>query len=319
MISKKSIVLSDVNNASNKKAVLTLEKKEDDIFGTVRFYNFPAENMGLLTLGFYVNDKVIKSGLTRKANSLYSFMLGEDFISSKFSCAVIEFNEAKAVPILYGSSEGRDENVYASIINELASNNSMKNVKKVLDENGIDYDEDEKTEIESEIDKCMECENCANCFYKNYFYESNKTEVLQNEKTDDAVNGNLKEVIPEENHHEEIFNEDSFVGKLKPQIDKLFEKNPIEKNLEEMIPNSKFVKIEYEDDGDFYVFGLLYENNRIKYVCYGVPAVYEESPPNELSGYPTFLPLNKDDEKGFGYWLTYQDAETGEPVKAVID
>ena len=177
MISKKSIVLSDVNNASNKKAVLTLEKKEDDIFGTVRFYNFPAENMGLLTLGFYVNDKVIKSGLTRKANSLYSFMLGEDFISSKFSCAVIEFNEAKAVPILYGSSEGRDENVYASIINELASNNSMKNVKKVLDENGIDYDEDEKAEIESEIDKCMECENCANCFYKNYFYESNKTEV----------------------------------------------------------------------------------------------------------------------------------------------
>ena len=77
--------------------------------------------------------------------------------------------------------------------------------------------------------------------------------------------------------------------------------------------------MEYEDDGDFYVFGLLYDDNEnIKYVCYGVPAVFEENPPDELSGYPIWLPLDKDNAKGFGYWLTYQDASTGEPVKAII-
>ena len=103
------------------------------------------------------------------------------------------------------------------------------------------------------------------------------------------------------------------------KIDKLFENNPIEKNLEEIFPNSKFVKIEYEDDGDFYVFGLLYEGEKIKYVCYGIPAVYEEEPPKELSGYPIFVPLDKEKAGGFGYWLTYQDAETGEPIKASIE
>ena len=86
-----------------------------------------------------------------------------------------------------------------------------------------------------------------------------------------------------------------------------------------MIPASKWVKVEYEDDGDFYVFGLLYEGEKIKYVCYGVPAIYEDEPPQELTGYPIFLPLDKNNLKGFGYWLTYQDAETGEPVKAIIE
>lgn len=321
MISKKSIVLSDVKNNSNKKAVLTLERKEDDIVGSVRFYNFPSADLGLLTLGFYCKNRVIKSGLTYKSNSYYTFLLSEDFLEDKFSCAVIEFKEAEAIPILYGASEGRDENVYASIISELSGNSSMQNVQKVLDENGIDFDDDEKEEIESEIDKCMECENCANCFYKKYFYENEKVESGQDEK---ILSLNSEE--KEQNSGEDIVNEieepqsaESFIGKLKPQIDKLFEKNPIEKNLEELIPNSKFVKIEYEDDGDFYVFGIIYEGGNIKYVCYGVPAVYEEEPPNELSGYPTFLPLNKEEKEGFGYWLTYQDAETGEPIKAVID
>ena len=144
MISKKSIVLSDVKNNSNKKAVLTLERKEDDIVGSVRFYNFPSADLGLLTLGFYCKNRVIKSGLTYKSNSYYTFLLSEDFLEDKFSCAVIEFKEAEAIPILYGASEGRDENVYASIISELSGNSSMQNVQKVLDENGIDFDDDEK-------------------------------------------------------------------------------------------------------------------------------------------------------------------------------
>ena len=87
-----------------------------------------------------------------------------------------------------------------------------------------------------------------------------------------------------------------------------------------MIPNSKWVKVEYEDEGDFYVFGLIYDKDKnVKYVCYGVPAVYEEEPPQELSGEPIWTPIDKQNEKGFGYWLTYQDAETGEPVKIVVD
>ncbi len=308
-MNKRSIVLSDINGNSSVKAVLTLERKEDDIEGMIRFYNLPYEFEGLLTLGFYVENKVIKSGLTKKSNSLYTFFLSEDFIEKNFSCAVIIFKEAEAKPLLYGSTNGRQEEVYANIINELSTNSNVENVEKVLDKYGLYYDEEEQKEIDAKIDECMEENKCSKCVYKEQFFS--KVQSEEKLKNDEAIEEETEEIQAEE--------KDNFYFKLKPQIDKLFENNPIEKNLEEMIPSSKWVKVEYEDDGDFYVFGLLYEGDVIKYVCYGVPAIFEEEPPKELSGYPIFLPLDKNNQKGFGYWLTYQDAETGEPIKAVID
>lgn len=307
-MNKRSIVLSNINGNSSVKAVLTLERKEDDIEGMIRFYNLPYEFEGLLTLGFYVENKVIKSGLTKKSNSLYTFFLSEDFIEKNFSCAVIIFKEAEAKPLLYGSTNGRQEEVYANIINELSTNSNVENVEKVLDKYGLYYDEEEQKEIDAKIDECMEENKCSKCVYKEQFFS--KVQSEEKLKNDDAT---------EETEEIQVEEKDNFYFKLKPQIDKLFENNPIEKNLEEMIPSSKWVKVEYEDDGDFYVFGLLYEGDVIKYVCYGVPAIFEEEPPKELSGYPIFLPLDKNNQKGFGYWLTYQDAETGEPIKAVID
>lgn len=308
-MNKRSIVLSDINGNSSVKAVLTLERKEDDIEGMIRFYNLPYEFEGLLTLGFYVENKVIKSGLTKKSNSLYTFFLSEDFIDKNFSCAVIIFKEAEAKPLLYGSTNGRQEEVYANIINELSTNSNVENVEKVLDKYGLYYDEEEQKEIDAKIDECMEENKCSKCVYKEQFFS--KVQSEEKLKNDETIEEETEEIQAEE--------KDNFYFKLKPQIDKLFENNPIEKNLEEMIPSSKWVKVEYEDDGDFYVFGLLYEGDVIKYVCYGVPAIFEEEPPKELSGYPIFLPLDKNNQKGFGYWLTYQDAETGEPIKAVID
>ncbi len=330
-MTKKSIVLSDVNENSPLKAVLTLEKK-DDIRGSVRFYNLPFELKSLLTLGFYVDGEVIKSGLTEKGNSYYTFFLTKDIIDKKFSCAIISFKDAEPKPLLYGSSDGREEDIYASIINELSAEKSAAKVQKVLDDYGVDFDDEEKAEIEKEIDECMEENKCVNCFYKKEFYnlKKEKEEIFQKKVEKNAFfdekNNEKSEVIDENNDNAitknddmEEKNEEAFYWRLKPQIDKLFANNPIEKNLEQIIPSSKFVKVEYEDDGDFYVFGLLYEGDDIKYVCYGVPAIYEEVPPKELGGYPVFLPLDKNNEKGFGYWLTYQDAETGEPIKAVME
>ena len=306
-MTKRSIVLSDINGNSPLKAVLTLERKDDDVEGMIRFYNFPIEYEGLLTLGFNVDNEVIKSGLTKKANSLYTFFLSKDFIDKKFSCAVISFKEAEAKPLLYGSTNGREEEIYANIISELSRNSNIENVERVLDRYGVEYDEEEQKEIDDKIDECMKENKCSKCFYKEQFYSKVQSEE---EKKEELVEEEVKEPKEEK---------ENFYFKLKPQIDKLFENNPIEKNLEDLIPSSKWVKVEYEDDGDFYVFGLLYEGKDIKYVCYGVPAIFEDEPPKELSGFPIFLPLDKNNKKGFGYWLTYQDAETGEPIKAVIE
>ena len=183
-MNKRSIVLSDINGNSSVKAVLTLERKEDDIEGMIRFYNLPYEFEGLLTLGFYVENKVIKSGLTKKSNSLYTFFLSEDFIEKNFSCAVIIFKEAEAKPLLYGSTNGRQEEVYANIINELSTNSKVENVEKVLDKYGLYYDEEEQKEIDAKIDECMEENKCSKCVYKEQFFSKVQSEEkLKNYET----------------------------------------------------------------------------------------------------------------------------------------
>lgn len=323
MFKRKSIVLSDISNNSNKKAVLSLEEDSAGVRGTLRLYNFPFELSGISSLGFYVEQKVYKAGLTYKSHMLYEFFISLKNIPQKFSCAVVNFQNAVATPILYGSSEGNNENIYGDIINQISKDSSFNNTKKTLDSYGVDFDEKEKKQIEKEIDSamCNSCANCADCVYKKYFYSNQvekEIETASTIKSDDEID--LKNEVEEKEQEKEDEEEIVFFDKLKPQIDKLFEKNPIEDNLQKLIPYSKWVKVEYEDDGDFYVFGLLYdEKENVKYVCYGVPAVFEEEPPKELSGYPIWLPLNKENSNGFGYWLTYQDAMTGEPVKAILD
>ena len=314
MFKKKSVVLSDTDQNTNKKAVLTLEEDNVGVRGTLRLYNFSKELNGISSLGFYVDSKVYKAGLTYKSHMLYEFFIDLKEIPNKFSCAVVNFQNAVASPILYGSSEGSDDNIYGSIISEISKDNSFKNTKEVLDRFDVQFEEDEQKQVEKDIDVALSqsCENCSNCIYKKYFYEHNPSEtasactIQENKEKDIEIPAEEPEII--------------FIDKLKPQIDKLFESNPTESNLQRLIPSSKWVKVEYEDDGDFYVFGLLYdENDNVKYVCYGVPAVFEEEPPKELSGYPIWLPLDKDNMQGFGYWLTYQDATTGEPIRAILD
>lgn len=321
MFKRKSIVLSAPESGNNKKAVLSLEEDEIGVRGTLRLYNFPSELNGIASLGFYVNQNVYKAGLTYKSNMLYEFFLNVKEIPNKFSCAVVNFQNAVASPILYGSSEGNQDDIYGSIISAISENNSFAATKEALDKYDVDFEEDEKKIIEKEIDDviCDSCADCANCIYKKYFYE-NQQQSFETFSVDDERKDEIS--VPEEKQKDTEPEEQEvvFIDRLKPQIDKLFEKNPIEDNLQNLIPASKWVKVEYEDDGDFYVFGLLYdEDENIKYVCYGVPAVFEEEPPKELSGYPIWLPLDKENRQGFGYWLTYQDASTGEPVKAIID
>ena len=118
MIRKKSVVLSDTEN-SNKKAVLSLEEDGSLLHGTLRLYNFSGDLGGISSLGFYINKKVYKAGLTLKSPMLYEFFLDQDEVPEVFSCAVINFQNAKGKAILYGSTDGNDE-VYANIMEEIS-------------------------------------------------------------------------------------------------------------------------------------------------------------------------------------------------------
>lgn len=101
---------------------------------------------------------------------------------------------------------------------------------------------------------------------------------------------------------------------VKKELDQMFFKFPKEEVLERTVENSKWVKINYDKD-KFYVVGLVYEDDQEKYICYGVPSRYSKTPPKELAGFCSFVPLSIFDMKGDGYWMMFQDAISGECVK----
>ena len=65
----------------------------------------------------------------------------------------------------------------------------------------------------------------------------------------------------------------------------------------------------------YYTVGVICDEKKPKYICYGVPAESRGEPPDALKGYCSFLPLSVFDLSGKGYWMMFQDAETGECVK----
>lgn len=309
MIFKKSLVLNGLGDQS-KKGVLTIEGNNDGSIGKLRLYNFGVEPRGILSLGIYYEGNVVKSGLTNNGGMLYTFKCQMDKLPEAFSCAVINIADGEPNPILYGNSDGYSDSqqVLTQVIDSLKDSKSMEEIENVLDEYGIDFQEEEKEEIEEVVTKCIEetecCEDkkCEDCIYKKY-YQTNMLAVNDLEQGKEEIN--------------ECDENLSFYSEIKEQIDKLFSDNPCEEYLQNLLPNSKWIKVTI-GSGDYYVLGIIKEDEKIKYICYGVPGIYQKEPPRELSGYPVWFPLDSEKPEGFGYWLSYQDAENGESVKAVV-
>lgn len=295
---RKSLVLNSVEEGK-EKAVLTIEGDSQNLNGRVRLYNFGILPKGILTLGIYSGGRVYKAGLTHQSGMLYTFLVDDNIFESQFSCAVVNVYNGLTKPLLFGSSQGKTEGL-SQVVGAIKNAQNTQQVEQVLDEYGVDFEDEEKAEIEQAIDREFECEACQNCKYKKYFYSAQMGEGQEQ----------MVEEEPKENK--------SFYQELKPQIEKLFAENKEEEYLEKIFPNSKWVRVELEKD-DYYVFGLIKNEDSVKYICYGVPGIFQHSPPRELSGFPSWLPLDSQNQEGFGYWLTYQDAESGESVKAIVE
>ena len=100
----------------------------------------------------------------------------------------------------------------------------------------------------------------------------------------------------------------TFYERVSEQVETLFSEHPREEALEKLLPFTRWVRVEFADDGRYYVVGLVGE--RPDYLCYGLPGEYASDAPGGAS----WLPLDVRDPHGKGYWLLYQDAATGKSV-----
>ena len=304
---EKTIILSSLDETS-KKGVLNLEPHGDCFKGSLRLYNFKETPKGIFSLGFFTNGSVVKSALSNLNSDLYTFEFESDLDFKNFSCALVLTSGGKPNPILFGSTT-KEQSLPQQLCKNFdlldKTNLSAHEVQQRLDEAEIDFCEEEKEEIEKVININFENpDKCARCSYRNAFYGPTTTQEKQPQEIPLYPKFETEKV--------------GFYEEIKGQLAILFEKYPEETFLNEIIPNSKWVKVDYENNGQYFIIGLLYEHGKVEYVCYGMPGEFTTEPPRELSGMCQWLPLDPEKPEELGYWLMYQDAETGENVEIKI-
>ena len=273
MINQRTLILSSIGSGK-EKAVASFSLEKEKLTGRLRLYNFKESLSGILTIGILAEGKVVKCGLKPCGKDLYSFEAEYSQDLSKFSCALINVTNGEAKPILLGASSGTkpktmDYKLAGNLYLLDEENITCNKVINVLNEEGIDYDREEKELIENSISACMGgSEKCTTCKYREAFFSGCAVEKIDDVK------------IKAESKEEE---ETNFYLEIKEQLDVLFSRYPEETFLNEVIPNSRWIKVDYDDSGEYYVIGLIYQNDKIKFISYGVPGQFEVAPPSSRS------------------------------------
>ena len=289
---KRTIILSnDIDRSS--KAILNLECEESKTFGEIRL--FGVKNASQMAIGIKNGEKpVIKIPLSISQN-LGRFSVSEVVDNKdKIFCALVDTTEKSSPKVVvsgcdYGADKINDVVEIAFLKSEKINKEEMyeidENVEDVVLKN---MQEDEKFE---DSNKCVNCKY-RQCFYNEVEIQTNKEEIENLEKEE----------------------EKTFYDDIKLQIEDLFLKHSKERELEELIPNSKWIRVDYENGTSYYVLGLIYENEEIAYIAYGLPARDNSFPPEDLKEYAQWLPILNRTPDVSGYWLVYQSAKSGESV-----
>lgn len=145
--------------------------------------------------------------------------------------------------------------------------------------------------------------------------ETSYTETVNEENSD-----TMTEVGDENELKQEVFSPfkfnrgENFYQNIRFRLEEIMTINPECKELEKIIPESKWVKV-YYDEEEYYVVGILTEDGEVTYLGYGVPGVEGIRPPKEAEELCDFLPVSGGEEEG--YWLMFQNSKNGELVKSL--
>lgn len=184
--------------------------------------------------------------------------------------------------------------------------------------NDNDNSQSEERTNDSVIDKVIgkdeECNNDSNV--------NNTAGKFFTSKIFDNYGANGKadfaEVLGEREYFDEnlAYKGDNFYMAIHNQIDEMFVCYPEETILNQIVQDSKWVRIEYKK-GEYYVLGIVRDDGEVKYICYGIPSMYSIKPPEEVRDIAKWLPLNINEPRGEGYWIIFQDGKNGKTLNAI--
>ena len=326
----KTIILSKENNKG--RGILTIYQEEDLLQCRIRLYNTPKLSR-FCKLGIYHNSEVYSANLLNKEDVYTSSMVGNFDIDKDFYAAIIDTENNNNVILAGGTYAGFFFNDQSVFDGEFNSN--LKDFQPAEVDDSLEIKHQPNTNIFAEVSKenpttnlytypskieqeknCCEIENekCKNCKYKEFFYSQQSSITPQNENLNlNQGNATYENIVCENNNQEFELNQNtlnenpkSILQSLVPQFQYVFENYPEDSNLNNLIPNSKFVRI--SEQLNEYSIGAIYEEEQMKYICYAVLCNYNSPAPEELGKHYQWLPLDKEDPLSEGYYIVFQDA-----------
>lgn len=109
-----------------------------------------------------------------------------------------------------------------------------------------------------------------------------------------------------------------FFANISDQLDELLGSYPLDEELNAIVPDAKFVKIADSETGESYVLGVINQNGAPRYLAYGIPSTYDSEPPESMKGKCQWLPTDLTDPLSDGYYIIYQDTQTGNLINIDI-
>ncbi len=290
-LKKRIILKNESGDLSKGMAVVTLEQTGAGIYGEVKTYDL--NNSQDLLLGISCDGKeIINTQLLLNSKNIFNFKIDSKININGNICAVIVKKCRDTVNALVWGGNNRPSEYKDDFTNCVMRENKKEDLKfssvevsPSVASTSQTKDDVPNKEPQSIINKTDE---------KAHLFETDDEEIEN--IIDDAMLG------------------DDFYGLIKDQIDELFRRFPQDDRLTHVIPDSKWVRVDYENNGKEYVVGLVYEGNQVKYICYGVPSKLGEALPEDLEDFSQWLPL-EDDSQHDGYYIMFQDASTGESVR----
>lgn len=173
-------------------------------------------------------------------------------------------------------------------------------------------------------------EICINDEIKVCIFDENKNLLLCNNLQNDEID-KMKQYLGQEeenkvqtssldakpsNLQNEAQEGETFFDEISQQFDTMMQQGHVCEEVQMLIPNSQWVYIDAQDDEPQCIIGKIFdEENNIRYVCCGIPAENINEVGQINLEYSQWLPINPQDPEGRGYYITYQDAKTGENIK----
>lgn len=332
---KKVVVLSQVEEgfSLSQKRVSAIARIE--IEGGIATLYFSAVNFAAAKNGEYVlfiideNKKLYSFNLEKRPVSERKVFETPPKIDSGFSAAVFYVENDLPVMVAFFGKDVNNLNMSSfkkivlekyleakkktksiikeqeTILKETEVNKQEYNDEAVATENYYLKDEDFKDKL-----KIFEVIDKENVRIQNELpFSASEKEKKENENSGIRLQNEANDF-----GGKEYSKEHPYYDTAKAELEEVLLKFPSETRLENNLPESRFVKINYSEN-KYYVVGVIKEQGKEKYVCYGVPAKYSAEPPKELKGFCSFIPLSVFDLSGEGYWMMFQDAITGECVK----